>query len=127
MNIEDEIDKMVRELPEERREEFLNRSSDATAADPLGGKEADRRADIWAFGVVLSELLTGERPFKGKDSTEIMARAVTSEPVLDQAPARVKRTKKVRPPRNFRISARASGAHPAPGRARRDPNHRRRW
>ena len=61
------------------------------APEQIKGKEADRRADIWAFGVVLYELLTGERPFKGKDSTEIMARAVTSEPVLDQAPARVKR------------------------------------
>jgi serine/threonine-protein kinase len=61
------------------------------APEQIKGKEADRRADIWAFGVVLYELLTGERPFKGKDSTEIMARAVTSEPDLDKAPAKVRR------------------------------------
>src|SRR5690348_8665429 len=29
------------------------------------GKSVDKRADIWAFGVMLYELLTGERPFKG--------------------------------------------------------------
>ncbi|HEY6347043.1 MAG TPA: protein kinase [Bryobacteraceae bacterium] len=61
------------------------------APEQIKGKEADRRADIWAFGVVLYELLTGERPFQGKDSTEIMARAVTADPVLDKAPARVQR------------------------------------
>src|SRR5215472_9222501 len=61
------------------------------APEQIKGKEADRRADIWAFGVVLYELLTGERPFKGKDSTEIMAHAVTTEPSLDKAPPQVRR------------------------------------
>jgi serine/threonine-protein kinase len=34
------------------------------APEQVRGKEADRRADIWAFGVVLYELLTGEQLFK---------------------------------------------------------------
>jgi serine/threonine protein kinase len=61
------------------------------APEQIKGKEADRRADIWAFGVVLYELLSGERPFKGKDSTEIMAHAVTTEPSLEKAPSKVRR------------------------------------
>jgi serine/threonine-protein kinase len=40
------------------------------APEQVKGKDADRRADIWSFGVVLYELLTGEGPFQGADSTE---------------------------------------------------------
>jgi serine/threonine-protein kinase len=61
------------------------------APEQIKGKDVDRRADIWAFAVVFYELLTGGHPFPGKDSTEIMARAVTIEPNLDKAPARVRR------------------------------------
>ena len=44
------------------------------------GKPVDRRADIWAFGVVFYELLTGERTFKGDDITEILASVVKDQP-----------------------------------------------
>lgn len=61
------------------------------APEQVKGKDADRRADIWSFGVVLYELLTGEGPFQGADSTEVMARVVTQHPDLSKAPARVQR------------------------------------
>jgi serine/threonine-protein kinase len=44
------------------------------------GKAVDRRADIWAFGVVLFEMLTGQRLFRGETASDTMA-AVLREPV----------------------------------------------
>jgi len=55
------------------------------------GKAVDKRADIWAFGVVLYELLTGERLFKGSDVTEILAAVIKEEPKLDKVPHKVRR------------------------------------
>jgi len=52
------------------------------------GKTADRRADVWAFGVVLYELLTGKQAFRGDDVTEVLAAVVMKEPALDALPAK---------------------------------------
>ena len=43
------------------------------APEQAKGKPVDKRADIWAFGVVLHELLTGERLFQHEDMTETLA------------------------------------------------------
>lgn len=54
------------------------------------GKEVDKRADIWAFGVVLHEMLTGRRLFDGEDLTETLASVVKDRPDLSGVPARVR-------------------------------------
>ncbi|MGB8932877.1 MAG: protein kinase [Anaeromyxobacteraceae bacterium] len=41
------------------------------APEVLGGDPADAKADVWALGVTLYELLTGEKPFKGRDAEEL--------------------------------------------------------
>ena len=51
------------------------------------GKTVDRRADIWAFGVVLYEMLTGNSMFTGETASEIMAQVIMKEPDWNALPA----------------------------------------
>ena len=44
------------------------------------GREVDRRTDIFAFGAVLYEMLTGQQAFGGEDVTQILARILEREP-----------------------------------------------
>ena len=51
------------------------------------GKVVDRRADIWAFGAVLYEMLTGQKPFSGDDVSTTLARVIEREPDWDVLPS----------------------------------------
>ena len=55
------------------------------------GKVVDKRADIFAFGVVLHELITGNRLFGGEDAGEMLAKVIRDEPDLRDAPSSVRR------------------------------------
>jgi serine/threonine protein kinase len=44
------------------------------------GREADRRSDVWAFGCVLFEMLTGMRAFEGDDVADTLASVLKEEP-----------------------------------------------
>ncbi|MFQ5719273.1 MAG: protein kinase [Acidobacteriota bacterium] len=51
------------------------------------GLAADRRADIWSFGVVLHEMLAGRRLFASDNVSETLAAVLMKEPDLDELPA----------------------------------------
>jgi Tol biopolymer transport system component/predicted Ser/Thr protein kinase len=55
------------------------------------GQEVDKRADIFAFGVVLYEMLTGDRLFDGPTVTDTLASLLTREPDYEKIPARFRR------------------------------------
>jgi serine/threonine protein kinase len=50
------------------------------APEQAKGRPADRRADMWAFGCVLYEMLTGQPAFSGENVTEVLAAVVRDEP-----------------------------------------------
>src|SRR5688572_10633967 len=51
------------------------------------GQTADARSDIWAFGCVLSEMLTGQKAFQGDSVPEALASVLRSEPLWSKLPA----------------------------------------
>jgi len=56
------------------------------APEQAKGRPADKRSDIWAFGCVLYEMLTGTRAFDGEDVTDTLAAVLKSEPKWDALP-----------------------------------------
>ncbi len=59
------------------------------SAEQARGKAVDKRTDIWAFGCVLYELLTGKQAFYGEDVTDILAAVVRAEPDWTALPANI--------------------------------------
>ncbi len=57
------------------------------APEQAKGKPVDKRADVWAFGCVLFEMLTGRRPFRGDDISTTLARVIDRDPDWDELPA----------------------------------------
>ena len=65
------------------------------APEQARGRAVDRRADVWAFGAVLYEMLTGRRAFEGEETSDVLASVLKSEPdyaaLPSDTPAAVRR------------------------------------
>jgi len=61
------------------------------APEQARGRTVDKRADIWAFGVVLYEMVTGRRLFTGDTISDVIAAVLTKEPDLSAVPKQWRR------------------------------------
>ena len=59
------------------------------APEQAKGRAADKRSDVWSFGCVLYEMLTGRRAFEGEDVSDTLASVLKSEPDWNALPADV--------------------------------------
>ena len=59
------------------------------APEQAKGREADKRSDIWAFGCVLYEMLTGRRPFDGDDVSDTLANVLKIDPDWSVLPSEI--------------------------------------
>src|SRR3989454_6776185 len=59
------------------------------APEQAKGRAADTRSDVWAFGCVLYEMLTGNRAFEGEDVSDTLAAVLRGEPDWNALPADV--------------------------------------
>ncbi len=90
--------------------------------EQASGKPVDKRSDLWAFGVVLLEMLTGRQVFKGETVSHVLAAVLKDEPEWATLPANT-------PPVDSQVAAavsREGSKTPARLSRRCAPRHRRR-
>jgi len=69
------------------RAQDTNLRRDVASPEQAQGKKVDKRTDMWAFGCVLYELLTGKQAFEGESATETLAAVLKAEPDWTLLPA----------------------------------------
>ena len=93
---------LAKALEEEREQGDVNNSPTLTAAatqmglimgtagymapEQAAGQPADRRSDVWSFGVVLAEMITGQQQFSGETVSHVLAAVLQKEPDWGQLP-----------------------------------------
>jgi Tol biopolymer transport system component len=61
------------------------------APEQAKGKRVDKRTDIWSWGVVLYELVTGDQLFRGEEIADTLAQVLTKQPDFERVPPRVRK------------------------------------
>ena len=94
------------------------------APEQAEGKSVDRRADVWAFGILLYEMATGERPFRGESLPETLAAVLSADVQWAKVPSALQpllraclernRLKRLRDIGDYRFLLRTAEAAPAP-------------
>ena len=74
------------------REGMLLGTAAYMSPEQVQGSPADRRADIWSFGAVLYEMLTGKRAFQGKSLSDTLASVLKDEPAWRALPTQTPAT-----------------------------------
>jgi Tol biopolymer transport system component len=74
---------------------FILGTASYMSPEQAKGRPADKRADIWAFGVVLFEMLTGRRLYHGDTVSEVIASVIKDAPDLEALPASTPRALRV--------------------------------
>ena len=69
-----------------RREGVVMGTAAYMSPEQASGKAVDRRTDIWAFGVVVFEMVAGQRPFSGETRPETLAAILKSDPEWSHLP-----------------------------------------
>jgi eukaryotic-like serine/threonine-protein kinase len=59
------------------------------APEQAKARDADKRSDVWAFGCVLYEMLTGKRPFDGEDVSDTLANVLKVDPDWSALPSEI--------------------------------------
>src|SRR5690606_13219707 len=72
---------------DDRRRRIVLGTPAYMSPEQAGGQPVDKRTDVWAFGCVLFEMLTGRRAFVGERSSDVLVDVADREPALDALPA----------------------------------------
>jgi Flp pilus assembly protein TadD/TolB-like protein len=82
-----ELSSFPTQVVEETRPGVILGTLEFMSPEQARGKPVDKRTDIWAFGCVLFEMLSGERPFAGETASDIIAAVLSTEPEWSALPA----------------------------------------
>jgi serine/threonine protein kinase len=82
-----ELSSFPTQVVEETRPGVILGTLEFMSPEQARGKPVDKRTDIWAFGCVLFEMLSGCRPFAGETASDVIAAVLSTDPEWSALPA----------------------------------------